>query len=48
VQRDQVALSTTYQTTQTSTQPKVMNVQKGENHGPIQPLDEVVFARQPW
>ncbi len=32
----------------TSTQPKVVNVQNGENHGPIQPIDEVFFALQPW
>jgi hypothetical protein len=48
VQRDPVALSTTHQTTQTSTHPKVVNVHNGENHGPIQPFDEVVFAQQPW
>jgi hypothetical protein len=48
VQRDPVTLSTIHQTTQTSTQPKVVNVHNGENHGPIQPFDEVVFTQQPW
>jgi hypothetical protein len=38
-------LSTTHQTPQTSTQPKVMSVHNG---APIQLFDEVVSIRQPW
>jgi len=48
VQRDPTVLSTTHQTPQISTQPRVVSVHNGDNHEPIQLFDEVISIWQPW
>lgn len=48
MQKDPVVFSTIHQTPQTSIQPKVVSVQNGDNHEPIQLFDKVVFVQQPW
>ncbi len=46
MQSDVRAFSTTHQKTPwTTTQPQVVNVYHDDNHEPIQPFDEVVFAQ---
>jgi hypothetical protein len=47
VQKDPTMLSTTHQTPQTSTQLKVVNVHNGDNHEPIQRINEFFFIQQP-